>query len=159
MVLGFCAKEEDGVWPNAKEAKNREAATNATANFLMNQYLAELDQPYLYGIRFRQIVSRCQEGEYWEPGKTSQSRILASILAQGFLFFIRFFAEAYMFFKRKVIPLRAHSKSFNHVMLIFAACLLLLFAITPLFAQDQPQTSQSPASNQDKGKPKQDAPS
>jgi VWFA-related protein len=64
-----------------------------------------------------------------------------------------------MFFKRKVIPLRIHSKSFDRVMLIFAACLLLLFASAPLSAQDQAQAPQSPAPNQDKGKPKQDAPS
>jgi VWFA-related protein len=75
------------------------------------------------------------------------------------LFFIRFFAEAYMFFKRKVIPLRIHSKSFDHAMLIFAACLLLPFAIAPLSAQDQAQAPQSSAPNQDKGKPRQDAPS
>jgi VWFA-related protein len=64
-----------------------------------------------------------------------------------------------MFFKRKVIPLRIHSKSFEQVMLTFAACLLLLFASAPVSAQDQTQTPQSPVPNQDNGKPKQDAPS
>jgi VWFA-related protein len=64
-----------------------------------------------------------------------------------------------MFFKRKAIPVRAHSKSFDRAMLIFAACLLLLFAIAPLSAQDQAQAPQSPVPNQDNGKPKQDAPS
>jgi VWFA-related protein len=75
------------------------------------------------------------------------------------LFFIRFFNEAYMVFKRKVINLRAYSKNLTPLLLTAAASLFLLSAFTPLFAQDQSQTPQNPAPTQDNGKPKQDAPS
>jgi VWFA-related protein len=65
-----------------------------------------------------------------------------------------------MFFTRKVINLRAHSKTL--ALLTFAA-LFLLSTITPLSAQDQSATPQDPAPGQDKqngnGKPRQDAPS
>ena len=64
-----------------------------------------------------------------------------------------------MFFKRKVTTLQAHSTNLAHLMLTFAACLLLLSAVTSVSAQDQSQAPQNPASTQDNGKPKQDAPS
>jgi hypothetical protein len=73
------------VWADAKKVEDRQAAKKAKTKFLMYQHPAELESPTYAKLDVRQIVSRCQEGKYWEPGKTSQWRILASILAQGIL--------------------------------------------------------------------------
>ena len=83
IVSGFCAGEDDVVWADAKKVEDRQAAKKAKTKFLMYQHPAELESPTYAKLDVRQIVSRCQEGKYWEPGKTSQWRISASILAQG----------------------------------------------------------------------------
>src|ERR1700720_3441156 len=86
MVLGFCAAVADAVWPDAaaERVKDRQVAKNPKASFFMNQYPAELDKPHPLRNWISPDCKSLPGGGILGAGQTSQSRILASILAQGF---------------------------------------------------------------------------
>src|SRR5215472_10319856 len=100
-------------------------------------------------LRSRPTVTRCTDWRtVWDRAKTSQLRICASILAQGFCGFT-------MFNHRKVNISKPVS---TFVLWMAVACLAVPSSAIPAVSQEPSPATQTPSTSPDNGKPKQDAP-
>src|ERR1700689_390025 len=154
-MLGWLAGCE--VWADRRAAdRERPRTRSARTTFLMCAPTGTRQQAPSQ-IRLRPTATRCTEGKDLGPGKTSQLRILASILAQ------RLFG-GHMFNRYKDKSLERSQGSRAGIILALALVLVMVGVSQSAGAQDpknQAPATQSPSAPspaQDNGKPKQDVP-